>query len=296
MTEQLYKLLDKDGRDSAYDGTRYPLPEGSIPGAWAPPVRDPKILWRGYQLTSDLFVDAAASRGPQRLFLVETKGKVRTSSRRVAAESVRLVHEITPDWEELPVHPELRALLTSLWRKENGPAAALPQWASLTTLWLDHQNLTHASFSGVSLAAAVCAGSDLSGADLRRADLTLADFTGASLFRADVSGATLTGARLRRADAKEADFRGAALNAADLRRANLSGADLRNVDLRRTSVRGAKLSGADLRGARISRAQLLTCRYWWEARLEGAMIDGEVWPSADEARAMIRSSRPGRAL
>jgi hypothetical protein len=102
MSQQLFKILDKDARATFGDRPKYPVPHGKRPGAWMPPIAEPVVASRGYHLTTDPLGEAAGKSGPQRVFLAEYKGKISTGSRRVAAESVRLVREITPDWDLLP--------------------------------------------------------------------------------------------------------------------------------------------------------------------------------------------------
>ena len=256
MAWQLFKILDKDARASHGDKPQYHVPQAERPGAWMPPISDPKVTVRGYHLTTDPLGMAVGRSGPQRIFLAEYKGKISAGARRVACESVRLVREITPDWELLPAYPEIRALLVSQWRKEFGPDAALPEWADL---------------SGADLYKA-----DLRGADLRGADLRWADLSGSNLRRADLSGAglyksDLSGARLYMANLRGANLRRANLYVADLRRANLRRADLCSADLR-----WVDLSGADLRAAEVSNAQLHSCRSVEDAYLGGAVVDGSV--------------------
>lgn len=73
-------------------------------------------------------------------------------------------------------------------------------------------------------------GTNLSGANLRRADLSVADLRWADLCETDL---------------RRDDLRGADLSGADLRLADLSGADLRRDDFS-----GANLYESDLRGAK----------------------------------------------
>jgi hypothetical protein len=199
MTEQLYKILDKEARASFGDKPQYPVPHGKRPGAWMPPVADPEVGSRGYHLTSDPLGEAVGRTGPQRVFLAEYKGKVNVSSRRLAAESVRLVREITPDWELLPLHPEIRALLVSQWRKEFGPDAPLPAWADLYEANLGGAYLRGADLRGADLRWANLGGANLGGADLTGADLREANLGGADLYRADLTGANLGGAKISKA-------------------------------------------------------------------------------------------------
>jgi Family of unknown function (DUF5758)/Pentapeptide repeats (8 copies) len=114
--------------------------------------------------------------------------------------------------------------------------------------------------------AAVTAGANLYGADLRSANLRSAnlrsanlrgaDLGGANLRGADLGGANLRGADLRGANLRGADLGGANLRSANLRSANLGGANLRGADLGGANLRSANLRGADLRGANLRSANL----------------------------------------
>ena len=256
MAWPLFKILDKDARSSYGDEPQYHLPEGKRPGAWMPHISDPKVTARGYHLTTDPLGMAVGRSGPQRIFMAEYKGKISAGARRVACESVRLVREITPDWELLPAYPEIRALLVSQWRMEFGPDAPLPEWADL---------------SGADLYKA-----DLRRADLRRADLRWANLSGANLRQANLRGANLYKSDLSAARLYVADLRGANFSAARLYVADLRGADLRGADLYKADLRWADLSGADVRGAKVSKAQLQSCRSVECACLDGAIVDGAV--------------------
>jgi hypothetical protein len=99
-------------------------------------------------------------------------------------------------------------------------------------------------------------GTDLSGANLRRADLFSADLSVADLAGANLSVANLFGADLSSANLSNADLAGANLGGADLRRADLSGADLRRADLSGADLGAADLSSANLFGADLSSANL----------------------------------------
>ena len=97
--------------------------------------------------------------------------------------------------------------------------------------------------------AALKAGADLRGADLRNADLygadlRNADLYGANLRSADLCNANLCGANLYGANLRNADLCGANLRSADLRSADLCGANLRNANLYGANLCGVK--GADL--------------------------------------------------
>ena len=283
-------VLDKDATASFGDKPQYPVPNGKRPGAWMPPVADPQVTSRGYHLTTDPLGEAAGKSGPQRVFLAEYKGKISVGSRRVAAESVRLVREITPDWELLPAYPAIRALLVSQRRKEFGPDAPLPEWADLTGA-----NLYGANLSGADLRGANLYGANLSGANLYRADLTRADLTRANLTRADLYGANLSGANLSGADLTRANLSGANLTGANLSGADLYGANLYGADLYGANLTEANLSRANLYGAKITRAQLNSCRNVGYALLEGAIV-GKVLNAKTAGEVQAEFRKAGRTL
>lgn len=131
------------------------------------------------------------------------------------------------------------------------------------------------------------AGSDLRGADLRRAELTGVDLRGADLRWAALREVRLVGADLGplppagRDDAERpvvlsgTDLTGAVLHGARLFRADLSGADLTGADLRGVDLTGADLTGARMSGVRLGAARL---RY---ADLRGAVLDRAELTCAD---------------
>jgi len=143
---------------------------------------------------------------------------------------------------------------------------------------------------GIALKAAIEAGANLGGADLRGANLGDADLRGANLRGANLRGANLRGANLRGANLGDADLRGANLRGAnlgdaDLRGANLGDADLRGANLRGANLRGANLGDADLRGANLGDANLgdadLRGANLGDADLRGANLGGADLRGAD---------------
>jgi len=98
--------------------------------------------------------------------------------------------------------------------------------------------------------AAVKAGANLWGANLRGANLWGANLRGANLGGADLQYADLWGANLGGTNLRGANLRGADLQYADLRGANLGGANLGGADLQYADLRGANLGGTNLRGAK----------------------------------------------
>lgn len=193
----LWKVLDNDYRSPHGNADfAYELPKDGEPGAWTEPVTNPVACERGYHLTSrptSWWVSGG------RLFAAEARGVMRFHGDKVACESVRLVEEVTPEWQYLPLFPEIRALLYSTWRLHN-PDADRPIWA-----YLSGANLSRATLSGATLSGAYLSGADLSGAGLSRADLSRANLSGADLSGADLSRATLSRANLSRADLSRAD-------------------------------------------------------------------------------------------
>ena len=99
--------------------------------------------------------------------------------------------------------------------------------------------------------AAVKAGANLCGADLRGAYLRGANLRGADLCGANLRGADLGSAYLRGADLSSANLRGANLRGAYLSSADLGGADLCGADLSSADLCGADLCGANLDDTKI---------------------------------------------
>jgi uncharacterized protein YjbI with pentapeptide repeats len=213
-----------------------------------PPVDNPRVGERGYHLTADPLFETAGRRDQQRIFLAEYRGSIHVQGRRVAAESVRLIQEITPDWELLPVYPEIRVLLVSQWRKEFGTEPSLPAWA----------DLSRAKLTGADLSWADLRGANLSEADLTRAHLTRAKLTQANLSGATLNMADLFGADLIRANLTRADLTGAVLTEADLTGANLTEANLYGAVLTEANLEGANLTEANLYGTVMTSAQIRT--------------------------------------
>jgi hypothetical protein len=117
-------------------------------------------------------------------------------------------------------------------------------------------NLRGANLYGANLCGADLCGADLYGADLCRANLYGANLRGANLYGANLRGANLYGANLCGADLYGADLCRANLYGANLRGANLYGANLRGANLYGANLRGADLYGANLRGADLYGANL----------------------------------------
>jgi uncharacterized protein YjbI with pentapeptide repeats len=74
---------------------------------------------------------------------------------------------------------------------------------------------------------------------------------------ANLDGANLRGANLDGANLRGANLDGANLRGANLRGANLDGANLRGANLDGANLRGANLDGANLRGANLDGAKLI---------------------------------------
>jgi uncharacterized protein YjbI with pentapeptide repeats len=252
MTQPLlFKILDRDARARYGDRPQYPVPYLNTPGTWTPNIENPRLGTRGYHLTTDPNHEAAGREGPQRIFLAEYTGSIDVDRRRVAAESVRLVREITPDWELLPAYPEIRALLVSQWRKEFGTKANLPAWANLYSANLTDAYLRWANLTGVHLR-----GADLRGADLIGANLSGAHLSEANLLEADLREAKLTGTNFTGADLRWANLSGAILTATILTEANLTEAKLSEADLSGVILAGVNLTGVNLTGADLSSAKM----------------------------------------
>jgi len=104
----LFKVLSADGTP-AHGGTGvYPMPtKTGKPGAWTKPIK-PVACQKGYHLTSR---PSSWWTSGARVFVAEFRGAVDYSPPDKAAyESVRLIEEITIDWPQLVIFPEIRAL------------------------------------------------------------------------------------------------------------------------------------------------------------------------------------------
>ena len=200
----LFKVLSADGRPSNGGSKRfkYSLPDGDTPGDWTHERKNPNCCASGWHLTAHPLSWRQAG-AAQRLFIAEGRGAVDVNHDKCSYASVRLIREVTPEWELLRMFPEALVFLMQSWRDVNGPDAQWPDWASRADL----------------------SRADLSGANLSRADLSRADLSGADLSRADLSRANLSGANLSRADLSRADLYGANLSGANLSGANLYRAD-----------------------------------------------------------------------
>lgn len=135
------------------------------------------------------------------------------------------------------------------------------------------------------LEAAVTAGTDLSGADLRHACLANAMLDGGVFVRARLDHANLTGANLSEADMRHATFAGASLQGACL-----CGSDLRHVDFIASQFSGTDIADADIRGAIFSGASAFTLNFRDARAMSGCLYMNEI-----QART-ARFSRPPVAI
>ncbi len=94
---------------------------------------------------------------------------------------------------------------------------------------------------GAAIKAALAAGKDLSGSDLRDSHLSGSDLRGSDLRGSDLSDSDLSGSDLSDSDLSGSDLRGSDLSGSDLSDSNLRGSDLSDSDLS-----GSDLSGSDL--------------------------------------------------
>ncbi|NJL01656.1 MAG: pentapeptide repeat-containing protein [Spirulinaceae cyanobacterium SM2_1_0] len=102
----------------------------------------------------------------------------------------------------------------------------------------------------------LCAGCDLSGADLSDEHLIGADLRGANLAGADLTGANLEGADLTGANLSGAQFDNAFMTNATLREANLANSDFTGATLIAADLTDAYLDeGTQLAGAELFNTQ-----------------------------------------
>lgn len=149
-TPILFKVTDVEGR-SCNHGTgqfQYPLPTDDGPGEWTPAQKSLALCRSGYHLTAEPAKWWSGSE-VRRLFIAEHRGKlVIKPGDKLCAESVRLVHEITPKWQYLPMFPVLRALLMVSWRVQHRQEKEWPAWANLTRATLYGATLYGANLDG----------------------------------------------------------------------------------------------------------------------------------------------------
>ena len=193
-------------------------------GEWTE-EKEPEMCQRGWYVTTRPDKYRHGNWDGMKTYLCEGRGNMKIEEDKVSFQQIKIIQEITPEWEYLEMYPYVKVVLAAIWRREHKDDD-LPSWADLS-------------------------GAILSGANLFEADLSKANLTGADLFGADLTGADLSGADLTGADLSGAYLSGANLFGANLSKANLTGADLSGADLT-----GADLSGADLTGANLSKANL----------------------------------------
>lgn len=161
----LFKVLTREGKGT-HQNFAYPLPTAKRPGKWTDPVT-PKICVSGYHI-----VHRVTPWLPSELFdiyIAEGRGKLDAEHQKVAYESIRLLTKVTPEWELLPLYPEVRAALMTTWKRENPEATKWPSWAYLSGAYLSGADLSRANLSRANLSWADLSGANLSGADLSRA-------------------------------------------------------------------------------------------------------------------------------
>ena len=199
------------------------------------------------------------------IYLVEGKGKMKINGDKISFESIRLIKEITPDWEYLDVFPYVKAVVVSKWKMLHKDEL-LPSWADLSFSNLSNAYLSNADLSFSNLSNAYLSNADLSNADLSfsnlsNAYLSNADLSFSNLSNADLSCANLSNADLSNAYLSNADLSFSNLSNADLSFSNLSNADLSNADLSNVNFSNAYLSNADLSCANLSNADLSNAEF-----------------------------------
>jgi uncharacterized protein YjbI with pentapeptide repeats len=153
---------------------------------------------------------------------------------------------------------------------------------------------TPAQALGRTLIAAVAAGVDLTGAELRDVDATGANLRGAKLAEANVTGGVFDRADLSHADlanltglrlsAHGANFSRATMHYAHLWAAELDGADLTSVDAADASFDSAQMPGAQLTGGNFDGADFA------DASMAGVLATGADFTHATLTSADLRGA------
>ncbi|SER11802.1 pentapeptide repeat-containing protein [Natrinema salaciae] len=132
-------------------------------------------------------------------------------------------------------------------------------------------------------------GERLDGANFRGATLSGASFlTGRSFVDADFTEAVLDGADLSAADLRRATFRDVDAHGTSFRAANLHDAVFVFADLRGADFRNARLYRAGLTDVRINLETAFGERSVYEAELERASADEDLWDRVDSAQWLYR--------
>ena len=160
--------------------------------------KEPDMCVQGWHVTTRPDLYRNNNWDEVKVYLCEGKGSMTVGNDKVSFQQIKIIQEITPEWEYLPMFPFVKVLLVAIWRREH-KNDDMPFWADLSGA-----NLSKASLTGADLSKA-----DLYGANLSKADLSGADLYGANLTGADLSGAYLSGANLSKADLSGADLYGA---------------------------------------------------------------------------------------
>ena len=219
-------------------------------GKWTE-KKEPVMCKQGWHATTRPDLYRNGNWDGVKVYLCEGKGNTAIADDKVSFQQIKIIQEITPEWEYLSLYPYVKAVLVAVWRKEHKDDV-MPSWANLSGANLYGANLSRANLSGANLYGANLSRANLIGANLIGADLSRANLYGADLFGANLYGAYLSGADLSGADLSRANLSGA-----DLSRANLYGANLYGAYLSGANLSRANLSGANLYGANLSRANLI---------------------------------------
>ena len=172
-----------------YVDGKSPYSGDSIPeiGKWTKKI-EPIMCSQGWHVTTRPDFYRNDKWGNIKVYLVDGKGGKVIDNNKISFESIKLIKEITSEWEYLPMFPYVKVILVVKWRMEHKDEI-YSAWADLSGAYLSGAYLSGADLSGAYLSGAYLSGADLSGADLSGADLS-----GAYLSGADLSGAYLSGA------------------------------------------------------------------------------------------------------
>jgi hypothetical protein len=283
MKLTLFKVLGKDGQAIWGGNGRWSLPQGSKPGEWMELAGRPRCCVKGFHLVADplpwWFDDA-------RLFLAEadtSRPFDLDRSDKGAFNRVRLLCEITPDWELLPLYPRVAAFL----------ALSNPTEISKRNLWLDFSfsSIENKDMSRISCYRFDMRATEIVNLNLGAAVLNSANFDRCNIFGMDCWDAKITCGSFLRAEIRESNFRNADLSYTDfglshiiktpfagatLRYTWFSGAKIEECSFFRATLEGADLSNTqfrkvDLRGCDLRRCNLSGTAFT-ECNLEGAQL------------------------
>ena len=146
--------------------------------------------------------------------------------------------------------------------------------------------LSGADLTGQDLSEAILAGANLSGARLIGANLTKANLAGANLSKADLSAANLQYANVAAANLAEAKLIGATLIWSMFVGSNMTPAVLMGAQIEQANFTGADLTRTNFSGAKLTKTSFVSAKLI-ESTLSGANISDSDFASADLKQATV---------